>query len=131
LSDAKEAANEQVATQLFGWVQRNIQAEGGLLEDGPWPPLAESTLAEKKRLGYSPKPLIRTGNLRQSFGMYYDENIAGVGARASYGVDYAEVHEYGGGNVPQRRMLPRFSEVREDILPIYRRAIEAHFGRSG
>lgn len=105
--------NRKVAIQFFSFVQRNFAQGGGLV--GGWMPLKPGTLAEKKRKGYSSRPLIRTGNLRQSFLMFSDNDQAGVGAAASFGVDYAKVHEDGSsdGRVPQRKMLPptRLAEI--------------------
>lgn len=98
--------NRQLATQLYSWTIRNYDGRGSL-QDAPWVPLAESTRKQKIRLGYSPEPLApRTGHLRNSFAPFSDATQAGVGARASYGVDYAQVHEEGSGNIPQRKMLP-------------------------
>jgi len=113
-------ANEAAATFLFGWVMRNFESSGGQLRDGLWKPLSPKYLKWKTGKGWSSKPLIRTGNLRQSFSMYWGHNYAGVGARASFGVDYAVVHEYGSATVPQRRMLPRVEEVQVRLKAIYR-----------
>lgn len=99
--------NRKVAIQFFSFVQKNF-TQSGALQPAGWRPLAPGTLAEKKRKGYSSKPLVRTGNLRQSFLMFSDNDQAGVGAAASFGVDYAKVHEEGSedGRIPQRKMLP-------------------------
>jgi phage gpG-like protein len=94
--------------------------EGRLQPDG-WRPLSSGTLAAKRRQGYSPKPLIRTGNLRNSFLMFSDNNQAGVGAQASFGVDYAEVHEEGSrdGRIPQRKMLPPVRIAQTMVTNVY------------
>lgn len=94
-------ANRQLATQLYGWVQRNFQQSGGL-QTPPWLALKPSTLKDKQRKGYSSQPLIRTGHLRQSFRQFYDNEKAGVGTE----VPYSQYHETGTSRLPQRAMLP-------------------------
>jgi phage gpG-like protein len=93
--------NRQLGVQLYGWVQRNFQQAGGL-QTPAWPALAESTLAQKTRKGYSSQPLIRTGHLRQSFRPFSDNNQAGVGSEVPYSV----YHEQGTSKMQQRAMLP-------------------------
>lgn len=101
----REPINRKVGIQLYAWVMRNFDS-GGREQEPSWAPLADSTLKQKARLGYSPQPLIRTGHLRQSFAPFADDRQAGVGAQASFGVDYAELHETGTSRFPARPMLP-------------------------
>lgn len=122
----RETAHRQVGVQLFTWVQRNFESSGGL-QPKPWAPLAPSTLKRKKAQGLSSKPLYgRTGNLRTSFLPFSDNNQVGIGARASAGVDYAEVHEYGGEDpkrnwrVPARPMLPPVKVVLDYAIRVYK-----------
>lgn len=119
----REKINRQLGIQLYGWVIRNFDS-GGKMQTPPWAPLAESTKAQKARLGYSGLPLIRTGNLRQSFAPFSDNDEAGVGAKASFGVDYAQVHEQGSGNVPARPMLPPKEYALKSATTIYQLEIE-------
>lgn len=113
-------ANRKIATQLYGWVIRNFNS-GGRSQDPPWAPLAPGTRVQKARLGYSLNPLVRTGHLRQSFAPIADAERAGVGARASVGVDYAAVHETGtaDGKIPARPMLPPIDYARRVAVQIY------------
>lgn len=106
--------NRMVGIELFSWVQRNFAAQGAL--GGGWVPLKPATVAAKAKGGWSPMPLIRTGNLRNSFAGFGDAQVAGVGAQASFGVDYARVHQEGAPekNIPARPMLPP-AEVAKDI----------------
>lgn len=97
----RRVPNRQLATQLYGWVQRNFQASGGL-QNPAWRPLAASTLKQKQRQGYSSQPLLRSGHLRQSFLQFYDNERAGVGSE----VPYSQYHETGTNRLPQRAMLP-------------------------
>jgi phage gpG-like protein len=103
----RKIPNRQLAVQLMSWVGDNFDGSGSRLKR-PWAPLQPATLAAKARKGYSSKPLMRTGNLRQSFAGFSDNDEAGVGAQASFGVDYAEFHENGvpENNLPKRQMLP-------------------------
>lgn len=110
--------NRKVSIQLYGFVLRNFQ-QGGALQTPPWLPLKPSTLQQKARLGYSPLPLIRTGHLRQSFVPFSSSDYAGVGAKASAGVDYAEVHEEGSRTIPARPMLPTEKLALDTTLQIY------------
>jgi phage gpG-like protein len=120
-----EPVNRRVSIQLYGWVMRNFDSEGRD-QSPPWPALSARTLAEKLRKGYSPKPLIRTGNLRQSFAGFYDRRAGGVGAKASFfprkgggNFDYAIAHEFGTDTIPQRQMLPTDAKASELALAVY------------
>lgn len=116
----RQTINRKIAIELYGWVIRNFDAEGGM-QSPPWLPLKASTLKQKARLGFSPKPLIRTGHLRQSFAPFSTAAEAGVGAKASAGVDYAEVHEEGtkDGHIPARPMLPTQQFALDTAVKIY------------
>ena len=122
-----ETPNRMISIQYYGWTIRNFDS-GGLKQIPPWRPLAPSTLAQKLKLGYSPLPLLRTGNLRQSFIGFHDKSKAGVGARASYFLggkkfDYATVHQFGTDHVPARPMLPPLEYARSTAQEIYRRFV--------
>lgn len=124
-----ETPHRMISIQYFGWVIRNFDA-GGTQQTPPWRPLAPSTLKQKQRLGYSLLPLLRTGNLRNSFLGFYDKSKAGVGARASYflggkAFDYATAHQFGTERVPARPMLPPVPYAREVALTIYQRFVKS------
>lgn len=75
-------------------------------EAGPfaaWAQLADSTLAEKEKLGYSPpdNPLLREGNLRDSIGHVVDGHEAAVGSNE----DVAVYQELGTKSIPPRSFL--------------------------
>jgi phage gpG-like protein len=110
--------NRQLATQLYGWTQRNFQQAGGL-QTPVWQPLAESTRKQKAKKGYSSQPLIRTGHLRQSFRPFSDNDQAGVGSE----VPYSQYHETGTGALPQRAMLPPAAVALGYALKVYDRWI--------
>lgn len=111
--------NRQLATQLYGWTQRNFQS-GGSMQTPVWAPLKASTAKQKARKGYSPIPLIRTGHLRQSFRPFWNKEQAGIGSE----VPYAQYHEAGTERLPQRAMLPPESVASEYARVIYGRWAE-------
>lgn len=116
--------NRLVSIELYGFVMKNFQTEGGMSEAGAWEPLAEGTVAWKERHGYS-MILQNTGALRQSFAPFYDRQQAGVGAQQIVGAsddrppDIAEVHEFGLGDVPARPMLPSQDQATGLAMRIY------------
>lgn len=123
LAEARKKMNDlsnpisKSAIFLDQWVQRNFKGEGGKV--GGWVPFAPATLRmielyDSKR---SPAKLLqRTGNLRASFLPFTSKNRAGIGSD----LPYAKTHEEGLGNVPERRMLPKYKEVIKDVNHIMR-----------
>lgn len=125
--------HRQIAAQFYSWTIRNYDSGGALRPAGPWAPLAPATVVEKLRLGYSTVPLgPRSGHLRQSFLPFSDNDIAGVGARASFDVDYAAVHEEGGveRNVPARPMLPPDEVANGYVTRIYGAFVKTSISRN-
>lgn len=118
-SKNRTVPNRQLATQLYGWTQRNFQ-QGGGLQTPAWVPLKPSTLKEKQRKGYSSTPLIRTGHYRQSFRQFYDNSQAGVGSE----VPYSKYHETGTRFLPQRAALPPANVALDYAIRIYDRWVE-------
>ena len=87
-----------------------------------WKPLAAGgrwkTYANgRKAFDPEAKILQDTGRLRLSFITFERNNGNAVGIGSD--VPYSEKHEEGEGNVPQRRMLPRRSEIIEDVRRIF------------
>jgi phage gpG-like protein len=87
---------------------------------GEWPPLAESTIREKERLGYPDTPLLRTGDLRDSL-IDPAQAVHDATARSfTWGsdVDYAVYHQDGGsveGRPPQRTVLDISVDIRQEL----------------
>lgn len=104
-SDARPAWD----TLLTWWVARNVThfRNRGKRWKTPWAPLADSTLAEKLRLGYPPDPLVRTGTLRRSL----TERPLGIerlrphDMEAGTGVGYASFHQGGTSKMPARPLI--------------------------
>lgn len=86
-----------------------------------WAPLAESTEAEKARLGYpTDAPLLRTGELQDSFGHEAHGNEGVVGSTDKTMV----YHEMGTEKMPPRPALgPAVFKNREKIEQILGRAL--------
>lgn len=95
----RQPANRRASIELYGWIIKNIDEEGGLI--GGWAPLAPSTIKRKIAAGKE-KILVWSGRLRNSFRSFYDNDVAGSGSD----VTYSETHEDGSDRVPRRGMLP-------------------------
>lgn len=103
--------NGRIITDWFKAVQVNFQTSGGGHKPPKrWKPLKPATLAQKKKQGYSSKPLIRTGTLRQQWLTQADSRGGKLTstARAKGGTNYGMVHEKGSKkrNIPKRKILP-------------------------
>lgn len=71
LPATKQRALEEVGERVEVRAQQKIG-----VESSGWPALAESTIAEKARLGYpTPAPLLRTGELRASIAHEVDGDV--------------------------------------------------------
>jgi phage gpG-like protein len=131
-----ETPNRAAAIELYQFVMKNFQTEGGMTEAGAWEPLADSTVAWKERRGYQ-MVLQNTGALRASFEPFSDATMAGVGARQLTGTidgrdpDIAEVHEFGLGNVPARPMLPSYDQALAIGMRVYDYFVEQAQRRAG
>lgn len=116
--------NRMVAIELYNFVMKNFQTEGGMTEEGSWEPLAPSTIESKEREGYA-MILQNTGALRASFNPFSDWRMAGVGAAQILGgnddrdPDMAAVHEYGSDRVPARPMLPTQEQANAIGMRVY------------
>ena len=89
---------------------------------GDWPPLAASTLAERRRRGFGTRPLIRTGDyLRNSTGLHglrLRRNILEIVSP----VKYARYHEYGTRRIPERPVFKLVvNRIRPELPKLYRK----------
>lgn len=108
---AREAIQRElvaIAPQIVETAQNKI----GAYQDG-WAPLAQSTINERTHLGYSPdEPLLRTGDLRNSYEAIVSENHIVVG---NYDPK-AEYVEIGTATIPPRPVtLPAVYESLEQL----------------
>ena len=144
----REPTNRQVSVRLMSLVMKNFSSQSN--DGNKWAPFKlggryiSSTKVTKRRkkkdegkrfLDKSAKLLQDTGNLRQSFLGLYSKDIAGVGAKASAGVNYAIVHEKGSTKIklPARPMLPTDKQLQQEFVNVYtskiRRAERARLGK--
>jgi phage gpG-like protein len=82
-------------------------------EHEEWAPLAASTIEDKQRHGYAtPKPLLRTGTLRDSIEYVVDGNQGAVGSN----LDTAVYQELGTSRIPPRSFLASSAIASEDKI---------------
>lgn len=111
----------QGVTYIDGWIQRNFKGEGS--EVGGWQPLSPATIAGRRKgakAGNSAKILQDTGRLRMNWRRTWTSRRGIIES----GTPYASVHQEGGGNVPQRRLLPVADEIREPLARIFGDEVE-------
>lgn len=120
----RKQANEQLAVELWKWVEQNFEQQG-LLTGTPWQELSPETIAQrlaKSRGSKGVRALARgmfrqgalsaevfeetgmglfmilqdTGAMRQSFDWFADNDQAGVGSVSSHEhADLTAIHQYG------------------------------------
>ena len=98
---------QQIGTRVFRQIARTFNASGSFEGRDAWKPLAISTLAWKRKHGYSSKPLIRTGDLRQHWDIQLGTNKVTVISAESY----SGFHEHGTKRIPARPFLPTKTEA--------------------
>lgn len=81
----------------------------------PWAPLADSTIAEKTRLGFPLDPLVRTGRMRshltgRPLGF---ERLSQSGVVAGTRLEYAVFHQRGTKRMPRRALVNAPQVTRE------------------
>ena len=112
------ALMEQKAKEYIGEYQ---PAVGNL---PAWAPLADSTVAEKSRLGYAEDPLLRTGEVRDSITMKTDQHGVTVGSDNPV----AAMLEHGTSKMPPRSFLERaVLQSEKDIENEAKRLLEIAF----
>jgi phage gpG-like protein len=124
-----ERAHKKIAVKLDRWVQLNFRSQGQTLGSDRWPSFARGgRIVTKKGGSYldeSAKLLQDTGRLRGSFQPFWSRKTAGIGSDLSYSKQHQEGNE--SKNLPARRMLPKFKEVRRDIIETYEWHIKEAF----
>lgn len=102
--------------EVIGEEQKKLaQAMIGTEAPG-WPPLAESTIADKRRKGYAvPAPLLRTGEMRDSLRLEVEPTAVGVGMTLGSEEKIALFQEVGTATIPPRPFLATSAVA---ILPL-------------
>jgi hypothetical protein len=117
-----EALGPHVIERACKIVQAKAKAAIGK-EHEMWPPLAESTIADKQHHGFpTPKPLLRTGELRDSIEYQVHGNEGAVGSDSPIAV----YQELGTSRIPPRSFLVSSAIASEDR--IHRMAAAATIG---
>jgi phage gpG-like protein len=103
--EATKAAQKEGIAAAGEMLEAEAKAMIGA-EDPDWPPLADSTVADKQRLGYvdqvsATDPLLRTGELRDSIEHSADESEVVVGSND----EVAVVQELGNEHIPARSFI--------------------------
>lgn len=99
---------------LDRWAQRNFKTEGGNV--GGWEPFARGgRILRDGSIDSSAKLLQDTGRLRASVLPFANARDAGVASD----LPYSKIHHQGIG-VPERRILPKRSEVIDKLRQIFK-----------
>jgi phage gpG-like protein len=107
-----EALGPKIVERACQIVQKKAKAAIGQ-EHELWAPLAESTISDKQAHGYAtPKPLLRTGELRDSIEYTVHGNEGCVGSNS----DIAVYHELGTSRIPPRSFLVSSAISSEDKI---------------
>jgi HK97 gp10 family phage protein len=84
-------------------------------EQADWPPLADSTIQDKERKGFEvPKPLLRTGEMRDSIQVHVEGNTAVIGTNN----EYAVYQEGGTDKIPPRPFLSKSAVHNMDVIEV-------------
>jgi len=117
--EQRRGLNKRVIVMIDRWIQKNFQSEGQLAHPGKgWKRLSPQTIIQRRQgrnVGLGVKILQDTGQLRSRWKHEYNDRRAVVQS----GVPYSGKHHYGKG-VPERRILPQYGQIRDDILKLYR-----------
>jgi hypothetical protein len=106
------AAGPKIIEQACKIIQKKAKAAIGK-EHEEWAPLAESTIADKAHHGYpTPKPLLTTGELRDSIEYTVHGNQGSVGSN----LDRAVYMELGTSRIPPRSFLVSSAIASEDKI---------------
>ena len=97
----------EVRADYLEMIAEQFNTTGG--RSGGWQPLSPYTVAEKAAAGYGGAPIMqRTRDLINSLmlgGPMSVEVLAPDYLKLGTAVPYAPIHQYGGGNVPERPLI--------------------------
>ena len=104
IAEADHLALEHVGKHLETEAKKKVgeyQTQAGPF--AAWAPLADSTIADKERSGFSPpdNPLLRTGEMRESI----QHKVVGLEAHVGSDSDIAVFQELGTSRMPPRSFL--------------------------
>jgi len=103
----------------------NFPAKGSLMQDGGWPPLAESTRKMRAKKWPGAPMMVRTGKLKGSFKIDGPRIGKDFGEIEVYNpLHYAIEHQMAWGLLPQRILLRFQKQQIQDITNIFTRWID-------
>jgi hypothetical protein len=107
-----EVLGPKIVEQACKIIQKKAKAAIGR-EHELWAPLADSTIKDKQNHGFpTPKPLLRTGELRDSIEYEVHGNKGAVGSN----LDIAVYQELGTAKIPPRSFLVSSAIASEDRI---------------
>jgi len=106
------ASGPKIIERACQIIQKKAKATIGR-ENENWPPLAEATLQDKAKHGFpTPKPLLRTGALRDSI----EYTVSGLEGAVGSNLDVAVYQELGTSRIPPRSFLVSAAIASEDRI---------------
>ena len=115
-----EVPYKKAVIVVDGWIQRNFQSEGGLL-DQKWPGLAESTQRAKARgRGKKGYRILHgdTGDLKANWKHYFTSRRAIVRSKTPYAI-YHDSDQPRKSTLPRRQILPDKKHIQGKITKIF------------
>jgi len=106
------ASGPKIIERACQMIQKRAKANIGR-DHEIWPPLAASTIADKQKHGFpTPKPLLRTGALRDSI----EYTVSGLEGAVGSNLDVAVYQELGTSRIPPRSFLVSAALASEDRI---------------
>lgn len=104
---------EKVGLRLANFFGGEVFRTEGAVFGEPWEALSDSTVRQKLKKGYTPKPLVASGTMQKSF----NYNAAPMSVEVFNPVDYFKYHQ---SNKPRkklpRRIMMKLDEMRKQII---------------
>lgn len=120
---------KRVGIFLSREVNKQFSTRGAQFQT-PWRPLAMSTLIQKRKLGFTPAPLVRTGSMKRTFTQRPMDIYETRGSIARFGSSskIAAYQHYGTKrngrqHIPARPILKVTPRVRKEVRDILERYI--------
>lgn len=113
---------------LLKTFRENFDSQGRTL-GVTWPPLAPSTVAEKRRLGYPLTPLVRTGKMRRGFRANSSKRDVVIRNVQDYFVYHQSRQPR--KKIPRRVMMKLDAKRKQLIIKIFQKSIESQLQKRG
>lgn len=124
MKNLSPAVAERVREATQAIVRENFETEGAA-SGHPWPPLKASTVLDRRRKGFPPRPiLVRTGRLKRSATLPGSESVfrsTNDSVTVGTSVSYARFHRTGTRHLPRRDPFRFAREQLQRVLDVFRR----------